>query len=177
MYIFVAGKNEKMNLNFKHWGLAACLVAGMATSLSAKVERTTVYIFGFSASFTDSVAYITDIQQMDSAYIETKSDFLMDRVVYSDQLQTYLEAVKQMPVPTCAVFFHTKKGKLQEEYEKIRKRYQEDKGVVLRDLPSTEFRFQASVYEPPVNIEPEQAKPEVPKGDKKRGKDKREQKK
>ena len=103
------GRGGMMNLNFKHWGLLACLLGLVGMSLSAKVERTTVYIFGFSASFTDSVAYITDVQQLDSAYIETKYDFLMDRVVYSDQLQTYLEAVKQMPNSTCTVFFHTKK--------------------------------------------------------------------
>lgn len=98
------GRGGMMDLNFKHWGLLACLLGLVGMSLSAKVERTTVYIFGFSASFTDSVAYITDVQQLDSAYIETKYDFLMDRVVYSDQLQTYLEAVKQMPNSTCTVF-------------------------------------------------------------------------
>lgn len=149
------GRGGMMNLNFKHWGVLACLLGLVGMSLSAKVERTTVYIFGFSASFTDSVAYITDVQQLDSAYIETKYDFLMDRVVYSDQLQTYLEAVKQMPNSTCTVFFHTKKNKLMEEYNKIRKRYSGDESVMLKELTDGGFKFQSPVYEPPVKVTPE----------------------
>ena len=138
-----------MNLKFKHLGLAACALWCAGLSLSAKVERTTVYMFGFSASFTDSVAYITDIQQLDSAYIDTKTDFLMDRVVYSEQLQTYVEAMGLMGNCTCSVFFHTKKNKLQEEYEKIKKRYREDQGVVLKALEPGSFLFVSPVYMPP----------------------------
>lgn len=146
-----------MNLKFKHLGLAACALWCAGLSLSAKVERTTVYMFGFSASFTDSVAYITDIQQLDSAYIDTKTDFLMDRVVYSEQLQTYVEAMELMGNCTCSVFFHTKKNKLQEEYEKIKKRYREDQGVVLKELEPGSFVFVSPVYMPPSAgiVEPE----------------------
>ena len=146
-----------MNLKFKHLGLAACALWCAGLSLSAKVERTTVYMFGFSASFTDSVAYITDIQQLDSAYIDTKTDFLMDRVVYSEQLQTYVEAMGLMGNCTCSVFFHTKKNKLQEEYEKIKKRYREDQGVVLKELEPGSFLFVSPVYMTPSAgiVEPE----------------------
>ncbi len=170
------GRGVMMNLNFKHWGLLACLLGLVGMSLSAKVERTTVYIFGFSASFTDSVAYITDVQQLDSAYIETKYDFLMDRVVYSDQLQTYLEAVKQMPNSTCTVFFHTKKNKLMEEYNKIRKRYSGDESVMLKELTDGGFKFQSPVYEPPVKVTPEPVESKATKKEKKRkaSKDKQE---
>ena len=163
-------------MNFKHWGVLACLLGLVGMSLSAKVERTTVYIFGFSASFTDSVAYITDVQQLDSAYIETKYDFLMDRVVYSDQLQTYLEAVKQMPNSTCTVFFHTKKNKLMEEYNKIRKRYSGDESVMLKELTDGGFKFQSPVYEPPVKVTPEPVESKAAKKEKRRkaSKDKQE---
>ena len=34
-----------------------------------KPKMQTVYIFGFSASFTDSTAYLTDVMQLDSAYV------------------------------------------------------------------------------------------------------------
>lgn len=138
-----------MNLKFKHLGLVACALWCAGLSLSAKVERTTVYMFGFSASFTDSVAYITDIQRLDSAYIDTKTDFLMDRVVYSEQLQTYMESMELVGNSTCSVFFHTKKNKLQEEYEKVKKRYREDQGVVLKELEPGSFVFVSPVYLPP----------------------------
>ena len=94
-----------MNMMLKRWGAVAFAFLCMSVSLCAKVERTTVYMFGFSASFTDSVAYITDVQQVDSAYIDTKTDFLLDRVVYSDQLQVFMESLNVMKDCTCAVLF------------------------------------------------------------------------
>ena len=106
-----------MNMMLKRWGAVAFAFLCMSVSLCAKVERTTVYMFGFSASFTDSVAYITDVQQVDSAYIDTKTD--------------------------C-----TKKSKLEEEYKRLRKRYQEDGGIVLKDLAAGQFKFQAPSYIP-----------------------------
>ncbi len=164
-----------MSLNLRYRGLLACLLGCVWVSLSAKVERTTVYIFGFSASFTDSVAYITDVQQLDSAYVETRYDFLMDRAVYSDQLQTYLETAKQMPNPTCTVFFHTKKGKVMEEYGKIRKRYGGDGSVVLKELTDGSFKFQSPVYEPPVKTAAEpDATAATKKGKKRKAKEKQE---
>ena len=51
-----------MNMMLKRWGAVAFAFLCMSVSLCAKVERTTVYMFGFSASFTDSVAYITDVK-------------------------------------------------------------------------------------------------------------------
>ena len=137
-----------MNRRMKSFAVSLCAFLCMCTSMSAKVERTTVYIFGFSASFTDSVAYITDIQCLDSAYVDTKSNFLMDRVVYSDQLQTYLEAFKDMKNSTCAVFFDTKKKNLQAEYDKIRKRYAKDRNIILKSTEGETFRFQSPVYQP-----------------------------
>ena len=137
-----------MNMMLKRWGAVAFAFLCMSVSLCAKVERTTVYMFGFSASFTDSVAYITDVQRVDSAYIDTKTDFLLDRVVYSDQLQVFMESLNVMKDCTCAVLFSTKKSKLEEEYKRLRKRYQEDGGIVLKDLAAGQFKFQAPSYIP-----------------------------
>ena len=119
---------------------------GVSLVMNAKVKKSTVYMFGFSASFTDSLVYITDIQRLDSAYIDTKTDFLMDRPVYSDQLQTFLEATTGMPDCTCVVFFDTKKSKLSEEYAKIKKRYDQDSTLVVKTLPLGEFYFQSPRY-------------------------------
>ena len=135
-----------MSSNFRYGAVIVFALFCMTASLWAKVERTTVYMFGFAASFTDSVAYVTDIQQLDSAYMETKSEFLVDRVVYSDQMQTYLETSALMPNCTCTVFFGTKKNKVEEEYRKIRKRYQEDGSVILKDLKSASFKFLSPQY-------------------------------
>lgn len=159
-----------MKLNLKYFGAFACAFLCWCASLSAKVEPTAVYIFGFSASFTDSVAYITDIQRLDSAYIETKGGFLMDRVVYSDQLQTYLEAIKDMKNSTCVVFYHTKKKSLQAEYDKIRKRYGKDENVILKTMDGEPFRFQSPAYQPVVKKVAPAEKADNPKKAKKRKK-------
>lgn len=150
-----------MNLKFKCPAALICAFL-ICMSLSAKVEKKVVYIFGFSASFTDSVAYITDIQRLDSAYIETKNKFLMDRVVYSDQLQTYLEGIKEMRNSTCVVFFDTKKKNLQAEYNKIKKRYGKDKNVILNTMEDEVFRFQSPVYQPSRTVVVQEKKAEKP---------------
>ena len=135
-----------MKASIKYFGALLCLCWCVCASLSAKVEKTAVYMFGFSASFTDSVAYITDIQRLDSVYMDTKNGFLIDRVVYSDQLQTYLEGILDMKNSTCVVLFDTKKKKLQTEYNKIRKRYEQDADVLLKPLENVGFRFQSSSH-------------------------------
>lgn len=145
-----------MNLKFKYFGVLVCACLFVCASLPAKVKKTPVYIFGFSASFTDSVAYITDIQCLDSAYIETKNGFLMDRMVYSDQLQTYLEGIKDMKNATSAVFFDIKKKNVQAEYNKIKKRYEKDDNVILTTMDGEPFRFQSPVYHSSVKTATEQ---------------------
>ena len=62
---------------------------------TTKTEK--VYMFGFSASFNDSLVYITDIQGVDSVEIEPKTDFLVGRTAYGNQLQFYLADYKERP--------------------------------------------------------------------------------
>ena len=135
-----------MNLNFKRLNTVLGALFFVATATFAKVNLTTVYMFGFSASFTDSLAYITDIQQLDSAYIDSKTDFLVDRAVYSDQLQTFIEVMKGVENSTCVVFFHKKRSKLVDEFNKLKKQYAEDRTVVLMSIAGEGFRFQSPKY-------------------------------
>lgn len=121
------------------WGVS-CFTA------SAKVERTKIYMFGFSASFTDSLVYVTDIQELDSAWIDTKSEFLIDRPIYSDQFQAYLTDNVGVPECTCVVFFNVKRKKLEEDYKKVKKRYESDPSLVVKALTKDDFKFKAPVY-------------------------------
>lgn len=81
-----------------------------------------------------------------------------------------------MPNSTCTVFFHTKKNKLMEEYNKIRKRYSGDESVMLKELTDGGFKFQSPVYEPPVKVTPEPVESKAAKKEKRRkaSKDKQE---
>jgi len=80
--------------------LAVCFtlaVLGIASTASAKkVAVPKMYMFGFAASFTDSIVHFTDIQEVDSAWIDTKSKFLLSREEYSYQLRDYLNEQQQI---------------------------------------------------------------------------------
>lgn len=98
-------------------------------------------MFGFGASFTDSVAYITEVHPVTPAYIETSTGFLYDRSLYALQLRNFMEEKYQLVNPTCVVFFSTKKKKMASKREKLRKRYLDAEGFTLMRLPEELFTF------------------------------------
>lgn len=110
---------------------------------TTKTEK--VYMFGFSASFNDSLVYITDIQAVDSVEIEPKTDFLIGRTAYGNQLQFYLADYKERPNTTCVVFFDKKEDKLRKRYNKILKRYKNSKETILKNLTRDEFSFKREI--------------------------------
>ena len=110
---------------------------------TTKTEK--VYMFGFSASFNDSLVYITDIQGVDSVEIEPKTDFLVGRTAYGNQLQFYLADYKERPNTTCVVFFDKKEDKLRKKYNKMLKRYKNSKETILKNLTRDEFSFKREI--------------------------------
>lgn len=110
---------------------------------TTKTEK--VYMFGFSASFNDSLVYITDIQGVDSVEIEPKTNFLVGRTAYGNQLQFYLADYKERPNTTCVVFFDKKEDKLRKKYNKILKRYKNSKETILKNLTRDEFSFKREI--------------------------------
>ena len=126
--------------------LAATLMTLGASAKHMKTDR--VYMFGFSASFKDSVIYVTDIQNVKGAWIETKNNFLLSRDDYSQQLKVYLEETLQQPKRVCMVFFYLDKKKAEKQFLKLMKKYQ--KGYDVRHVNVTEFKFD------PIDMSPEQ---------------------
>ena len=121
--------------------LLAFLVMMTATSAEAKtVKVDNLYMFGFSASFKDSVVYVTDIQNVPQARINEKK-FLLDRDQYSYQLKNYLEETLQQPGRICLVIYDIDKKKAEKKYVKLMKKYK--KGYDIQYLNETQFKFQA----------------------------------
>ena len=87
--------------------IAATLL--IAVSMQAKDEMKRIYIFGFASSFNDSIVCFTDVQAVDSAWLNSKNHFLVSRENYSYQLRDYLGRRLQTP------HLH---GKLQHKPEK-----------------------------------------------------------
>ncbi|MBR5465833.1 MAG: hypothetical protein IKU79_00220 [Bacteroidaceae bacterium] len=130
----------------KNWSKILCISLIAILSLhvinaEAKPKAQKVYIFGVSTNFTDSITYITDIQVINPAYIETKTGFLYDRSIYSQQLQIWIEHFKKQPNTTCTIFFSKKRNSLEKKYIKVRDKNLKDKSTYLKVLDAGEFKF------------------------------------
>lgn len=140
-------------MNYKKILILLAVVLGMTASAEAKkMPVPKMYVFGMAASFTDSVVVFTDVQELDSAWIDAKSKFLLERDQYSFQLRDYMAEKMQMPHRTCIVFFNQDREKLEKKYVKMRRLYtQSGKGQKqfdLRFLEQSDFKFKdlPSVY-------------------------------
>ena len=118
------------------------VVALTALGASAKPIKTNrVYMFGFSASFKDSIIYVTDIQNVPGTWVESKNKFLLVRDEYSRQMKDYLEEKLQQEKRVCVVFYYLKKKKAEKEFLKLMKKYK--KGYEVRYVNEKDFKFEA----------------------------------
>ena len=101
----------------------ACM---MFQNVEAKIKQQPVYMFGFATSFVDSLAFITDVQYIDSAYVDTKTKFLIGRNLYSVQLQDFLEKNVDCKHPVTSIFFGKKKEKVEKKMLSVRRRFEGD---------------------------------------------------
>ena len=119
----------------------------MVSSVEAKPLKTNkVYMFGFSASFKDSVVYVTEIQNVQEAWIDTKTKFLLGRDQYSAQLKNYLTDKLNQPGRVSMVLFELNKKKAEKLYLKLMKKYQ--KGYDVRYVNNKDFSFEAIEMSP-----------------------------
>ena len=63
------------------------MMALLPSSVFGINKLTPTYMFGVVTSFNDSVVYFTEIQRLDSTWINTKNNFLYSREYYSFQLR------------------------------------------------------------------------------------------
>ena len=120
------------------------MAVGTASARKQQVEK--MYMFGMAAAFTDTIVHFTNIQAVDSVWIESKNNFLQDRDLYSLQLRNFLRDKQQSPNRTCIVFYSTKREKLEKKYQKMKRLYGKDKRGVehfdVRYIMDTDFKFQ-----------------------------------
>lgn len=119
----------------------------LSTAVEAKPKQVPkVYIFGFSASFKNPVVYLTDIQELDSAWIDSKTKFLLGRDTYSTQLKEYLTQSVNDSHRTCVVMFSTEKAKAEKKYMKLKRTYtvkaKAKDGYDVKYLDRKDFSFE-----------------------------------
>ena len=97
-----------------------------------------VYIWGASISFSDTIAYFTEIQELDSVVLV--NDLLPHRQYYAYQLKDYMNFEEDMPGRISVIYFETKRHKLEQKEAKIRKRLIEKDNMTVRYL-GDRFKF------------------------------------
>ncbi len=137
------------------------MLLGLSVSSMAQDKKTAVYMFGFSASFNDSIVYLTDIQKVEDAWVESKNGFLVNRDDYSYQLQNYLKQ-KGEQTPTCVTFYALKQNDIHKKYENLKKKYTNKKhgDFLVTYLKAEDFSYTA--------VTPDEIYPSAPKEPKKK---------
>ena len=132
-------------MNFKRYYIGLVLLLSVI-GLNAENRPATVFMYGFAASFNDSTVYFTPIQQMDSAFVDSKTDFLYGRADYSYQLRDYLERTG-FPNATCITSFAMTRKEAEKKYLKLRKKYLDRGNYSIKYIKETDFTYQ------PVKVE------------------------
>lgn len=122
-----------------------------------------MYVLGYAASFTDSVAYITQIQLLDTVTIDAKTKFLMDRNLYSIQLQHHISETFHHEDIFTAIFYNTKKSKLDKKAAKIREKISKERYLRITD---TDYRFHCEEWIAPEIISTDEKGSETDNGKK-----------
>ena len=115
-------------------------VSAVVLSASAKKVSDGVYVMGVSISFTDSVAYFTEVQFIDGVTLEKGTKFLPNRQHYAHELEDFMALERNMPGRTSIIYFSKKKNKLMKREAQVKRRLEKRKGLTVRYLGDN-FKF------------------------------------
>jgi len=152
-------------MNYKNILLATLLCLCCHLTAPAKIIQVPrIYAFGFAASFNDTIVHFTDVHEIDNAWIDNKTNFLLGRENYSAQLRNYL-STSGMPHRTCIIVSSQSRADVEKQYLKFKRKYTTSKdGLIhfdVRYLTPAEFRFTA--VDMSSMLEQEEAQAEKPK--------------
>ena len=123
------------------------LLVSVAMGAEAKqLQVPHMYVFGFAASFKDSVVYMTEIQDVQNAWYDTKTKFLLGRDNYAAQLKEHIATKMQQRDRICVVVFAKTMKKAEKKYLKLRKKYIGDakhpSTYEVRYITTQDFKFE-----------------------------------
>ena len=120
--------------------LFALVALCAALQVSARNRQQSIYMFAYGTSFNDSTIYLSTVEVVKNATLEQKTNFLNNRLSYSNAFKQFLD-VKYSGIHTTAVFFNVKREKLEKMYLKIRRNTQKSRAMRLVEVPASDFRF------------------------------------
>ena len=142
----------------RHFLTGAALTMLLALSYSAAQAKNVVekkaYMFGFSASFNDSIVYFTDIQEVDSVWLSSKKKMLAGRSNYAYQLRNYCAQSLGQSNRTVVIISATKRKQVEKKLIKMKKLYMgKNTGKYdVRFISAPDFKFR------PVNMDDSDSK-------------------
>lgn len=146
--------------------MAALMLLTMTTAEAKKVVTPKMYMYGFAASFNDTIVHFTNVQEIDSVWIDSKNKFLLGRENYSYQLRDYLNS-QEMPYRTCIVVYHQDRQKLEKKYLKMKRLYTKGKDgkehYEVRYIEDNQFHFQSVDMSDPEVVSAEEPQPKKDK--------------
>ena len=95
--------------------LFALVALCAALQVSARDRQQSIYMFAYGTSFNDSTIYLSTVEVVKNATLEQKTNFLNNRLSYSNAFKQFLD-VKYSGIHTTAVFFNVKREKLEKMY-------------------------------------------------------------
>lgn len=120
--------------------LFALVALCAALQVSARDRQQSIYMFAYGTSFNDSTIYLSTVEVVKNATLEQKTNFLNNRLSYSNAFKQFLD-VKYSGIHTTAVFFDVKREKLEKMYLKIRRNTQKSRTMRLVEVSASDFRF------------------------------------
>lgn len=104
----------------------------VSVSLSAQKAKDVVYLFGVSYSYSDTIAYFTEIQPLEGIKLQKRSKILPDRQHYAYELKDYMNFKEGKPGRISMIYFSKKRSKLEKVEAKVKKRllHTENKSVL-----------------------------------------------
>lgn len=120
--------------------LFALVALCAALQVSARDRQQSIYMFAYGTSFNDSTIYLSTVEVVKNTTLEQKTNFLNNRLSYSNAFKQFLD-VKYSGIHTTAVFFNVKREKLEKMYLKIRRNTQKSRTMRLVEVPASDFRF------------------------------------
>lgn len=101
-----------------------------------------VYVCGCSFELGDTVAYISEIIEVDSLTITKKNKFLPYRSDFSQQFKDKLEGASyRLTNQTASVFYSDQKVKLEKEMARVKKRLLTKQKMSIVVVPKDIFKF------------------------------------
>jgi len=133
-------------MRFLKYMLFTLLVSVAMGAEAKQVQVPHMYVFGFAASFKDSVVYMTEIQDVQKAWYDTKTKFLLGRDNYAAQLKEHFATKMQQRDRVCVVVFAKTMKKAEKKYLKLRKKYIGDakhpSTYEVRYITTQDFKFE-----------------------------------